>query len=110
MERWSARTSRTSRRLHPERWMLRAATVMKLRRPECEEQPSNPSALNSATNQLTTELAVRLRRRRCDGRRRSVVECGRFWIRWSCPAIGLYDSHNLYYGTKTRGGARVLDV
>jgi hypothetical protein len=31
----------------------RAAIVMKLRLPECEQHPSKPSALNSATNQLT---------------------------------------------------------
>jgi hypothetical protein len=44
----------TSRRLHPLRWMLRAAAVMKVRRPECDEHPSKPSSLNSAANQLTT--------------------------------------------------------
>ena len=43
--------------------MLRAATVMKLRRPECDEQPSKPSCWNSATHQLTTVLAFR-----CDPR------------------------------------------
>ena len=39
VERCPARSC-TSRRLQPERWMLRAATMMKLRRPECDEQPS----------------------------------------------------------------------
>src|SRR6516165_10703289 len=43
--------------------MLRAATVMKLRRPECDEQPSKPSSWNSATNQLTMLFAFR-----CDPR------------------------------------------
>src|ERR1700677_3368992 len=32
---------------------------MKLRRPECDEQPSKPNSLNSVTNQLTTLFAFR---------------------------------------------------
>ena len=31
--------------------------VMKVRRPECEEQPSTPRSLNIATNQFTMLLA-----------------------------------------------------
>jgi hypothetical protein len=34
--------------------MLRAAPVMKVRRPECDEQPSKPRSEKSAANQLTT--------------------------------------------------------
>src|SRR5580704_6545738 len=44
----------TSRRLQPLRWRLRAAAVMKVRRPACDEHPSKPSSLNNAANQLTT--------------------------------------------------------
>lgn len=46
----------TSRRLQPARWGLRAAWVMKLRRPEWDEHPAKPRALYSATNQLTRLL------------------------------------------------------
>jgi hypothetical protein len=44
--------------------MLRAARVMKLRRPECDEQPPKLSSLNRVTNQLTTLFAVRCPARR----------------------------------------------
>jgi hypothetical protein len=47
-------SSWTSRRLHPLRWIFRAAAVMKVRRPEWDEQPLKPSFLNRAANQLTT--------------------------------------------------------
>ena len=40
---WPA-SSRTSRNEPPALWTKRAARVMKVRRPECEEQPCRPIA------------------------------------------------------------------
>ena len=71
--------------------MLRAATVMKLRRPECDEQPSKPSSLNSAANQLTTLLALRCEPRyeRITGPTGSVSRASRSRARRRSGCIGM---------------------
>ena len=50
---------RTSRRLQPVRWMLRATLVMKVLRPEWDEQPWYPISANSVATQLTTLVGRR---------------------------------------------------
>ena len=52
IERWPA-SCRTSRKLPPALNTSRAALVIKVRRPECDEQPSRPSAWNAVANQIT---------------------------------------------------------
>lgn len=58
-------SSCTSRRLQPARCALRAAEVMNVHRPECDEQPTTPSSAKSWTNQLTI-LFGRIGPRRAD--------------------------------------------
>src|SRR4051812_30201972 len=53
-----AMASQELNKLPPDTASLRAALVMNVRRPECDEQPSKPSSRNITTNQFTMLFAV----------------------------------------------------